>query len=780
MTTVVLPSSRSIREALLEEQSDSFLPNYITIGEFLRRSVLVEGLSSIDEDTRTVLLLEAAAFENFSKLQIERNFLSFTKNASYIFGFFEELATENVSIEALPRADVYGEYEEHLEILKELRQRYKSLCLEHKLYDKIFLNELYTLNEEYLSSLGEVRLHVTGMLGNFELEIIEKALDFTKINAYFEADGFNKKMVLRLNERFGFELEDSFRYELSLNDRKIISQSPLKQPHTITLTPLSLKTLQIGFIKERIAHFINKGYKAEKIAVVLPDESFAKLLELYDDKNNFNFAMGKSFRDGFVYQKLKITLDAIGELNAENQQKLKRFGEDLYERLFGESAKKVSEESLGKILDYIAKDCRTKEEEQILKEERYLFLKLYSHIKDLSLLHALKLYLLRLSKRSFDDVGGGKITVMGLLETRGVEFDAVIVCDFNDAYVPKRLEKDMFLSSEIKKRVNLPTQNEREELQKHLYATLFRNAKEVALCYVESSTQTLSRFAKEIKQIKLHKVDENLLATTLLPKGRIDKQPFEPFEAEYDFSKERLSNSKLKTYLECKRKFYLRYMQGIENFEIPKDLPQEWEIGNTVHAALKNLYAKRQSFDNYEELYESLSGELEEIASGNPLERFQIAMYKELLKKFCQNEIERFHQGYKIIATEKECSKEVAGINLYGVIDRIDLRSDGGVEVVDYKTGSYKLYSEKKVEDASDFQLEFYYLLAEEFGKVERVGFYDLQKGKIVNEQFLHEKLAALQTHLEELAKTKRVEVTMCEDTAHCRYCEYKTICGRE
>ncbi len=780
MKTLILPSARSIREKILEENSNRFLENYITIGEFLSRSVLVEGLRAIDEDTRTVLLLEAARFENFSKLQIERNFLSFTKNGSYIFGFFEELATENISIESLPSGDVYGEFEEHLEILQELRSRYKQLCLKHGYYDKIFLNEIYTINGAYLKTLGAVELHISGMLGNFELDILEKALQYVSITAYFEADEFNTKMQSRISERFGFEIRSGYRYELSLNEKKIVSKYALRKQTDITSTPLSLRSLQAAFVKERVAYFVKQGYATQKIAVVLPDESFAQILELFDDKNNFNFAMGSGFEKSYVYQKLHATLEALLSPEVKHMETLQRYGGELYDLLLGNSGKKVFEVDLEEILEQIAKACRTKEERQIFDEERFLFLKLGTHIANLNLASALRLFLSRLGKRSFDDVGGGKVTVMGLLETRGVEFDAVIVCDFNDAYVPKRMEKDMFLNSTIKERAGLPTRSEREELQKHMYATLFRNAKEVALCYVESSTQMVSRFTKELGNVAMRKFDEKALASLLLPSGKVAQTRFEPFEMEYDFTKERVSNSKLKTYLECTRKFYLRYIKRVENFEIPTDLPQEWEIGNTVHAALKNLYEKQSCFDSAQTLCEALWMELERVAKPNVLERFQVAMYKELLKRFCQNEIKRFAKGYKVYKREEEIERVVEGMKLYGVVDRIDITPEATLEVLDYKTGSYKLYTKNKVEQASDFQLEFYYLLAQKFGEVSEVGFYDLQKGKIVDEAFMEQKLEVLRTHLRKLAQSDSIEVAMCEDAATCRYCEYKTICGRD
>ncbi|HID41818.1 MAG TPA: hypothetical protein EYP33_06665, partial [Pyrodictium sp.] len=49
--------------------------------------------------------------------------------------------------------------------------------------------------------------------------------------------------------------------------------------------------------------------------------------------------------------------------------------------------------------------------------------------------------------------------------------------------------------------------------------------------------------------------------------------------ATYDFQAHPLSATGLKTYLECRRKFYYRYIEKLSSHEIPKDLPKEHEIG---------------------------------------------------------------------------------------------------------------------------------------------------------------------------------------------------------
>ena len=82
--------------------------------------------------------------------------------------------------------------------------------------------------------------------------------------------------------------------------------------------------------------------------------------------------------------------------------------------------------------------------------------------------------------------------------------------------------------------------------------------------------------------------------------------------------------------------------------------------------------------------------------------------------------------------------------------------------------------------DATDFQLEFYYLLAAGLGSVESCAFYDLKEVKIVPESFLQEKLEVLKSILQDLKKIEEIETKQCEEFSNCLYCDYKVMCQRD
>ncbi|MFT7860491.1 MAG: PD-(D/E)XK nuclease family protein [Sulfurimonas sp.] len=778
-STIVFSSSRAIRhEQLRSQEQKTFLPQYITMGEFISKLCVVAGYKFIDDDSRILLLLQASDFKGFEELQIERNFFTFTKNSSYIFKFFEELSAELFDIKQLSSADLYAEYEEHITILEELYHRYERLCDEQKILDKIFLPKLYKLNEAYLRSQGAITINLDGYLTNFELELLKQVAKHATLTIKFVTTPYNIKMQEKFEE-LGFSLEKGYTYLLNLFTQEVVSQEQSKTISEVECESFSEDLLQVAYVKRKIYEYIAKGYEPEKIAVILPNESKAELLRSFDTKANLNFAMGSPFKQSGIYRLLDANIKALDQESQENIHRVKRIDRDISELIIEIYAArddfKALEESLYKIREFIG----DKTELKIYDKELYSFLKVLPFMQNMGAKSILNLFMQRLAKTTIDDVRGGKITVMGVLESRGIAYDGVIIVDFNEGVVPKKSDKDMFLNTKIREFAKLPTMSDRENLQKHYYAMLMANAKELALSYVKSSDALPSRFLKQLGIKETKRYSEIQYAELLFEPKEHQPRLEKEIKVPYSFKGKKLSNSKLKTYLSCKRKFYYHYILNLKEHKIPKDIPEEYEIGDHVHRALSNLYKKQNSYSELDTLKRDLDKELDGVCEDNEFVRYQIAMQKKLLEPFCKLEIERFGEGYSVLECEKSLELEYDGLILSGVIDRIDIR-DGELYVLDYKTGSYQIYNKNSVHDATDFQLEFYTLLASKLGAVKGAAFYDLKNSKIVDENFTEQKMAQLQSHIKDLLMVEDIEAAKCEDPKTCQYCPYKILCDRE
>ena len=777
-TTIVLPSARAIRHEQLQIASQStFLPNYVTMGEFVSKLCVVKDYKIVDEDARVLLLLEASDFKEFSELRIERNFFTFTKNSSYIFKFFQELSAEKYDIETLDVADAYAEYEEHISILQELYKRYEKLCESRKILDRIFLPKLYSFNEPYAKSHKEIIIAAEGHITNFEFELLDKCSQFSNVYALFSSTAFNEKMRSKFG-LLGIELAQGYEYKISLTAKTVVSKKKLASNPNVSCESFSESLLQVAFVKKKVYDFVSRGFKPESIAVVLPDEKMAQLLRGFDDKANFNFAMGEPFAQSALYAKLNATVKAIDQKSEENFARLSRVGDELYVPLLSIYHKKSGEVDFIEFLNAAREFFKGKSELKIYKEESHSFRNILPFTLDMSVKSLMSVFMSRLAARTIDDVRGGKITVMGVLETRSVRFDAVVIVDFNDKSVPKRSDKDMFLNTKIREKASLPTMGDRENLQKHYYETLIHRSKEVAISFVNSSESSESRFLKQLGVKAANDYDELDYKSALFSSAKPSKILEKEIVELYSFKNVELSSTRLKTFLTCKRRYYHSYVERVKPHEIPKDMPKEHEIGTAVHEALKELYSKKNSYSNLEELRRDLHRELDAARGGSELDAYLIATQKKVLESFCVCEIERFKDGWSVAFCEESMKAEFAGMTLTGQIDRIDKRANE-VEVLDYKTGSYALYNKKNFTEATDFQLEFYYLLASGLGDVS-CGFYDLKESKIVPEAFLREKLAILESHVKDLLAIEDVNFEKCEDVKSCQYCEFAIICGRE
>ncbi|MEN8146820.1 MAG: PD-(D/E)XK nuclease family protein [Campylobacterota bacterium] len=775
--TTILPTSRAIRSHILNEQSeDGFLTNYLTIGEFLQRAVRVDGYHRVDEDSRTLLLLEAADFKNFTALNIERNFFTFTQNSSYLFRFFEELSGELVDIDSVEYADTYGDYEEHIAILQELYARYKALCEKRKILDPIFLPQQYKLNESYLRSLGEVELYALGYLTNFEMKVLMSCADITPLSLRFSANRFNTKLTKKFKE-MGIQVVADSAQRIDLQTLKVDDVVAINKEINATVESFSQSFLQVGFIKQKVFAFIEQGMAPEKIVVVMPDENFAQHLRRFDEESNFNFAMGIPLSESLFIESLQAVMDYLENKTVENTARLNRVGAQLHEVLYSNYRSSIAALDFSALMEPFLEKEHDKAVIDIVREELYYFERIIPVLGEAPLKSALHLFSNRLKSKTIDDVRGGKITVMGVLETRLVEYEGVIVVNFNEGVVPRKSEKDLFLNSLTRRNAGLPTTSEREDLQKLYYHSLFTQAKQVMIAYIGSTDSVPSRFLTQLGLELAATQRDDLYAPIVMPIQSHEKVSLVSIEGEYDFTKRSLSATGLKTFLTCRRKFYHKYIDGIKNHEIAQDMPKEHEVGTALHEALKIVYEEQNSFSDINELRKAVAKALGQSSGKSVLDRYLNKLWMKRLELFFESEIERFRE-VRVHSCEKKLEREIRGIKLTGVIDRIDSTLDG-LEVLDYKSGKYATYTLKTLENAKDFQLEFYYLLAGTLGEVNNCGFYDLNKGKIVYEPVLHEKLEKLYSLLDELRETRHFDFEMTEKLTDCSYCEYAYLCQR-
>ncbi len=145
---------------------------------------------------------------------------------------------------------------------------------------------------------------------------------------------------------------------------------------------------------------------------------------------------------------------------------------------------------------------------------------------------------------------------------------------------------------------------------------------------------------------------------------------------------------------------------------------------------------------------------------------------KELLSEYYEK---NKNSTLETAAVEKSFNLKIEGIKFYGKIDRIDKLPSGGVEIIDYKTGTPK---DQKFVDKDD-QVAFYKIAAEEaLGmKVEKLTYYYLDSGDVVSTNRTSEELEEKKQEVAEIITKMRNGEFDAKPGMQCSWCDFKDIC---
>lgn len=777
----IFPTSRSIRERVASlRNAGGFLPRLMRMDEFLTRVAVVPGRRQAEAGERIFWLREAAQFEGFERLGNERDLVRFFTRSSDFFRFFEELAWEQVPLERLEEADAYAEYAEHLRILGELRERYRQILEREGAYDRIFLPELYQINEAFLAAAGTLELHLEGTLSRFEMKLLEAVAQRRELRIRWRTTPYNEKMRRRFAE-LGLELPDQSRILFSLSQKELIESEPSVLEIGAKVLAVQERYEQVAVALAEIEGMVRRGIAPERIALVLPDESFMRAFDLYDRMENLNFSMGYDYRDRPEYRVPAALLEYWRRFASEDRQVLEHYGyaPERYREL--EPSKRVTAETFYEELraagipGFISPEPEkepTREAAPIL-ELWHRFLQIHQG-RRLAMREWLFLWLEELGKLRLDDVRGGKVTVMGVLETRGVHFDGVVIVDFNEGIVPASSGKDRFLDSRVRRFAGLPDRLDREALQKHYYARLLEGAQEAVILYTAGESRLPSRLLYELglEEGEAVAAPRELLYTHApLPKER--KEPvvdaFDPLSMEW-------SASRLKVWLECRRRFYYRYILGLE-----EKRSEEINEGQVLHRILERLFADRDHYEDSEEMrrrFETLAAR--ELERSGIAGRYLQAYWSRKLVPYFRQETERFARGWRVEARERSIQGTIEGMRFTGRVDRIDAR-EGERMVLDYKSGKLTEANRRSsLEKVTDFQMSIYEaLLRSEYPQLELAFVVPLEERAFVPAVALEEKRELLKEHLKELKTTRSFVAERCEDLKRCTWCPYQLLCER-
>ena len=782
MKAIIFPTNRAVKDFYESKKSqNSLLDKAFSVVDFFENLLISDKFKASEYES--LLLMQKACQQckkSESVLKIPSNFFAFLKNYEYLFSFFKELCLAKKEIKELKNQDFYALYDEHLDILEELLKNYLSNLHKAGLFDDLSIVKDYSLNLDFLKNFDGCVFELENFLNAFEIELLLKiSLELPTI-LRFKTSKFNVDFLQKLPFFENLKLEKDKFYEFDLSAKKLLKKDDfIFKTKEANICSFELESLQTSFVFNEISKFIRAGINPQKIVVITPNESFCELLRVFDKNNMLNFASGISVKESFFYQSLKALFNALNDENFKlfegdnyfetceafdlNNTLLQSFELKNFKLLKENFLKKAYyDEFLALILPL------SKNENEELKnklESELNKLKSLIENENLSLKELLELFLTKISKLKTSFVGGGAVTVMGLLESRNLSFDGVIVVDFNDEFIPKKSVNEMFLNDSVRTRAGLISHENRENMQRFYYESLFKTASKISICYVESEERVRSSFLEELgwktKNEYSQKAFLKALELDYKPKN-INLNPLKALVFEYDLFESALSASKFQTFLNHKRSFFYKYILKIKEPRALSTALNAKDVGSFLHELLESYYKDKKSYFSCDDFIILLKQRLEK--SHLNFSKLDIQRYELRFKEFEILENEHFESGFMIYATEldfmqnpKEITLNNRKIKLRGVIDRIDERN-GTFLIIDYKSG--------KIDDKS-YQLAFYELI---FDKECEAYFYDLKTGEKIPSQH---KASELKDEFLNIMQEKEI---CFKNSKKNEYCPYKLI----
>ena len=330
-----------------------------------------------------------------------------------------------------------------------------------------------------------------------------------------------------------------------------------------------------------------------------------------------------------------------------------------------------------------------------------------------------KLYLEKLSKQklSFSGEALSGLQIMGMLESRNLDFETLIISHVNEGILPGGKSNNSFIPLSLKKIFRLPTFKEKDAVYAYHFYRLLQRAKKVFLLY-NTATDVLeggepSRFIYQLKTQQLPGVvvQENiampLLSNVSKKLTQIQKSQHIVMALE-EKAASGFSPSAVNTYVRNPIDFYKRYVLKLKEPEVLEEIIAYNTFGSIVHDSLEVLYKDCIGVPLENQHFKAIEGQIEGVLKTqyerlhSPLEGARgknIIAYRVILKYLedfvRQDQAAAAKESLTILSLEEEFSMSLdipglsAPLQFKGKIDRVEKRN-GHIQVIDFKTGMVK------------------------------------------------------------------------------------------
>jgi len=435
------------------------------------------------------------------------------------------------------------------------------------------------------------------------------------------------------------------------------------------------------------------------------------------------------------------------------------------------------------------------------------------------------------------------LQVMGVLETRALDFDNLIILSMNEGVFPAKPISNTFVPMNLRTAFGMPTQQHRDAVFAYHFYRLISRAKNIHLLY-DSRSEGMqggepSRYIKQLHYLYDAKIRYKTVQYNIGTEenGEIvvkkDSRIMEELNKCLVGGKRKLSASTLKYFITCPLRFYFEFVEELrEEDEIEENIDDK-AFGSVLHKAMELIYepvkgrvVTSEHLNNVLKDKQYLRRIIAE-AFKSEMNITNIEGYLSLIEEILLTYIEDILKHDKTIGdfvyidsedkeiypyyADSDPDKEPIGVNIVAIFDRIDKPVNGNLRIVDYKTGNSSqaqlsklqvppistIFEEKSNCSKEAFQIMLYSLLYKEQSISPNLYFVrdfhrDLELStelKLKNDDGKNHPIHNFEPYKAEFKEAfdkliyrifdVNEDFKQCENKKNCEYCPFKDICKR-
>lgn len=613
------------------------------------------------------------------------------------------------------------------EIYEKFNQRLDEL---HIAYSGKMYREFARRLEEDKIVLSCKKIKVIGfsVLNNVEKKIFRLLRD--KFNTDFYWD-YDKYYVEDKQNEAGIFIRENLTLYPQSEDIKDIKYDNIKESEQeINIIEAPYETTSLAYIPKWLDEITkqaeNNGDNKENlsnIAIILNDETLIPLVlkiipKQYEEK--INITMGYPFSQTWFYNEVKEKMNALVDDNKFNKQNVFEAIKEITNSITNNKKnkdvwqiavlKKVCKSLLSFLssienVQKIQKEITSNTEKEDLGIDGSIIKNIIK--RELS---SLKIDILS------DGISG--VQLMGMLETRTLDFDYILMLSTNDDNLPHLNNESSFIPYSFRKAYNMMDIDRKAGVFAYYFYRLLHHVKRIDYLFVtvgsESKVNEKSRFVRQIEIEFPHYTKNKQInfKSLITNKGNSEEQtkkyPFDikQLERYIDKGEKYLSPSSLNNLIDCQQKFYLNNVYYLRE-DIEDDKYLAIAFGNIFHNSINIFYDKLNTLKKQNQFDETdidnlINDSIEEYLNKKESEKEKKVcgdeFHLELIKKYIKR-VWNIDGDEKIdyLCGEKEyrVDLEIEGhiVHLGGRLDRMDYVLDGKekvLRILDYKTGTAK------------------------------------------------------------------------------------------